>query len=952
MKILDFNGLKDLVNNIKNLIKTTAESTLADSKAYTNENVELIKNQILDPDDYKASENGNVVVVDFEQGYISSSTGEEGESEGFLITSFIPVENDKFTLYSDAPVDSTIRIFVYDADKNWLKTANGDAGYYRISNGEKADITNKAKYIRCRIGSAATSGTLTVTFDPNDIIHQKIYFNNGYNMESTLIEDNLYQLQVNAEEDEFNIFTIAAPKNNASEATLALMLNDEEKTQFVDLSCMKYHEDEDGYFCTILQSRGDTPLPRYILGFNDGKGAGRVRKLEVTPDAIPMQFISDGIRVRKDNAYDNNWTDDNSVVVNLAELAEKEDSLQNQIDSIESGSTPVKRINPEYIGNGYTTREFYLNTHPENLGVLIPFINNDIAYLFKRGGSAVVKYDGIEQNVDISNLFDGSPSYCSIDPTNINEIVIELTLHKTFIWSNTVYVDMGYNEYRAKNVKLEVINTNFSEDVWTTKAEETNRSIAQFKTNFFHKPVGATNGSGGFNKIRLTFSNWNTTNIFRIAAIGIVNYDSQGLRSTFMPRDGGQIFGSVDPYYNDKYNLGNPDAKWHNVHADAFIGDLNGNAYTATKLQTARTINGVSFDGGSNIDINANPISNLLDNIDLDTIKDVGFYYSAGENTCSNKPENVDAFGMIVFKNAAGYTCQMLISGSDLSSIMYIRTWKHSVWSNWNKYYSEASKPTPEEIGAATSEHTHNYAGSSSAGGAAINSDKLDGYHADDFVFLQNFMASNLGSKTAYYSTSVNKDCNSIEDFAALAGGADGLHYPTANTYYYILTLKYADTAKKQIAFGYKGNVVDDIVFRTCNDGTWSAWKGINADTLDGYHSYDFCQTAFASETDMNKITVSGAYRVNQGNTNAPSGADWGQLFVVHGGGDTIAQFMFDYQKGRCWLRTGNPSDVNGSGAWTEWRSLYTSENITYGTNDLTPGSSSLTTGSIYYQYE
>lgn len=598
MKILNLEGLRYLVNNIKNLINTSAENTLTSSKKYTDEeinkvdeNVKLIKNQILDPDNYKTPlENGGVVVVNFEQGYISSSTGEEGESEGFLITSFIPVENDKFTLYSDAPVDSTIRIFVYDADKNWINTANGDAGYYRISNGEKADITNEAKYIRCRIGSAATSGTLTVTFDSSNAIHKKVYFNNGYNIESTLIEDNLYQLQVNAEENEFNIFTIAAPKNNASEATLALMLNDEEKTQFVDLSCMKYHEDEDGYFCTILQSRGDTPLPRYILGFNDGKGAGRVRKLEITPDAVPMQFVSNGIRVRKDNAYDNNWTDDNSVVVNLAELA---------------------------------------------------------------------------------------------------------------------------------------------------TAEE------------------------------------------------------------------------------------------------------NANAYTDTKLA----------------------------------------------------------------------------SKSDTS-------------------------------------HTHNYAGSSSVGGAAINSYKLDGYYADDFVFLQNFMAGNLGSKTAYYSTSVNKDCNSIEDFAALAGGADGLHYPTANTYYYILTLKYADTAKKQIAFGYKGNVVDNIVFRTCNDGTWTAWKGIDADTLDGYHSYDFCQTAFAQETDMNKITVSGAYRVNQGNTNAPSGADWGQLFVVHGGGDTIAQFMFDYQKGRCWLRTGNPSDVNGAGAWTEWRSLYTSENITYGTDALTPGSSSLATGSIYYQYE
>lgn len=604
MKVLSLEGLAEVVNNIKNLINSSTNSTLTNSKKYTDEeinkvdeNVELIKKQILDPDNYKTPlETGGIVVVNFEPGSISNSTGEDREEEGYLRTPFIPIENDKFTLYSDMPISSSIRTFVYDADKNWISTAN-DVGFYRIQNGEKANITNKAKYIKCRVGTTATSGTLTVTFDENCAIHQKIYFNNGYNMESTLIEDNLYQLQVNAEEDEFNIFTIAAPKNNASEATIALMLNDENKTQFVDLSCMKYHEDEDGTFSMILQSRGDTPLPSYVLGFNDGKGAGRVRKLEITPDAVPMQFVSDGIRVRKDNAYDNDWTDDNSVVVNLAELATK-----------------------------------------------------------------------------------------------------------------------------------------------------------------------------------------------------VPNWDSS---------------------------------------------EENAKAYTDTKLA----------------------------------------------------------------------------SKSDTS-------------------------------------HTHNYAGSDSVGGVALNSDKLDGYHANDFVFLQNFMVGKLDSKIAYYSTSVNKDCNSIEDFVALAGGADGLHYPSINNYYYILTLKYSDAAKKQIAFGYKGTITDDIVFRTCNDGTWSNWESINADTVDGYHSYDFCHTAFTPNTDMNKLTTSGAYRVNQGNTNAPSGTDWGQIFVVHGGGDTIAQFMFDYDKGRCWLRTGNPPDCGGAGAWTEWRQLYTTQNITYGTNSLTAGSSSLATGSIYYQYE
>lgn len=324
--------------------------------------VELAKNQILDPDNYSTTSVGDsVVVVNFEVGDIDSSTGEDQEDEGHLRTDFIKVKSDKFTLYSDAPVESSIRVYVYDANKNWLSTAN-DVGYYRIDNGGAADITSQAVYIRCRISTEATSGTLTITYTDietaSHAVHKKIYFNNGYNMESSAIEDNLYQLKVNSTENEFNVFTIAAPTTGASEATLALMLEDDNKIQFVDLSCMKYHDDEDGTFSIILQSRGDTPLPSYVVGFNDGNGAGRVRKLEIFPDAIPMQFVSSGIRVRKDNTYDNEWTDDNSVIINLADLA----NIRAEIDSLIPKSTTVEILDSAWTaGDGYYSQVVTVN---------------------------------------------------------------------------------------------------------------------------------------------------------------------------------------------------------------------------------------------------------------------------------------------------------------------------------------------------------------------------------------------------------------------------------------------------------------------------------------------------------------------------------------------------------------------------------------------------------------
>lgn len=81
-----------------------------------------------------------------------------------------------------------------------------------------------------------------------------------------------------------------------------------------------------------------------------------------------------------------------------------------------------------------------------------------------------------------------------------------------------------------------------------------------------------------------------------------------------------------------------------------------------------------------------------------------------------------------------------------------------------------------------------------------------------------------------------------------------------------------------------------------------------------------------AGGTNVDTVTQSGMYRLGTNHQNCPSGADWGQLLVVHGGGDTIAQIAFDYDSSRMWVRTGNPSDVGGSDplGWSNWAQCYT----------------------------
>lgn len=66
--------------------------------------------------------------------------------------------------------------------------------------------------------------------------------------------------------------------------------------------------------------------------------------------------------------------------------------------------------------------------------------------------------------------------------------------------------------------------------------------------------------------------------------------------------------GSVTPQINNTYDLGTSALKWKNIYGGTFVGSLNGNAATATKLATARTIqtnlastSSASFDGSANI---------------------------------------------------------------------------------------------------------------------------------------------------------------------------------------------------------------------------------------------------------------------------------------------------------------------------------------------------------------
>ena len=166
---------------------------------------------------------------------------------------------------------------------------------------------------------------------------EEVEFGLGYSMASGVIqgEATYNEVIITAKDNEFAILNIKAPESNAKESTLTLMLDDVNTTQFVDISNMRYDTAVKGAFEIVLQKRGtNTPLPYFTVNFNDGLGAGRVKKFTVQPDAIPIEMTSEGLLVRKNNNYNNTGAPDEYQLINLVEMYNKIQELEARLNAL------------------------------------------------------------------------------------------------------------------------------------------------------------------------------------------------------------------------------------------------------------------------------------------------------------------------------------------------------------------------------------------------------------------------------------------------------------------------------------------------------------------------------------------------------------------------------------------------------------------------------------------
>lgn len=139
------------------------------------------------------------------------------------------------------------------------------------------------------------------------------------------------------------------------------------------------------------------------------------------------------------------------------------------------------------------------------------------------------------------------------------------------------------------------------------------------------------------------------------------------------------------------------------------------------------------------------------------------------------------------------------------------------------------------------------------------------------------------------------------------------------------LSLNVLSTGKVTMSWGIEGIGVGKIWERGALDVGGDVYA--SGDFYTGNEQLLAIKKRLASGDDLNTCIIPGSYRLGGTHTNAPPEYPYGQLLVIYGGGDTIAQILFPYSSGNYYIRSGSPADVGGKGNWNAWRKLWNDGN-------------------------
>ena len=213
----------------------------------------------------------------------------------------------------------------------------------------------------------------------------------------------------------------------------------------------------------------------------------------------------------------------------------------------------------------------------------------------------------------------------------LGDIVKQLDTEQMFyvVDINNLNNDNGYEEFTTAAVDWSTIvnkpNT-FTPSAHTHTISDiqgltTGTAILPSTANQNNKVLAVYNNAAQWATLTLTGS---VTGTATIASSGTISINTTTNHThSYLPLSGGTLTGnvtsrSITPATTNAYVLGSSSLKWSNVYATTFTGNLTGNvtgnvsgssgsctgnAATATRLANSVTINGVAFNGSSNITV-------------------------------------------------------------------------------------------------------------------------------------------------------------------------------------------------------------------------------------------------------------------------------------------------------------------------------------------------------------
>lgn len=253
-------------------------------------------------------------------------------------------------------------------------------------------------------------------------------------------------------------------------------------------------------------------------------------------------------------------------------------------------------------------KEGYLRSHPESRNNnIIPFIYNDLAFLLQKGGACncyvttasddftqVALSNAASVWVDSQIFFNGAPDYVyfgSLITESKPVFVIDITLHKHFSYGNKFYIDFGAWNWGTPEIQVYAMNSNTEASYVQELRVSASDRLDVWHAYLSHSSTDSNGNSvNGFNKIRIVFPNFYPDK--RIGQIGLINFNSYGVKETFVSRGGCDgIYGPLVPYTDGAYDLGSSAKKWNNIYANAFKGtaDVALESETTKKLYSNKS---------------------------------------------------------------------------------------------------------------------------------------------------------------------------------------------------------------------------------------------------------------------------------------------------------------------------------------------------------------------------